>query len=164
MMKKGLWIALLIAPVVFAEPEIMADFGGTKTGFTSPSDRLRDLAKKQRPPAAIARQPMTNRLPMKSHMSVGIVEPHAHDMPVSRPFFIVGYDRHSAEWLEANRDFLIEINARGLVTNVKSTQQMNVLREYGGTLPLDAIPVDSIAKVFDLEFYPVLVTKEEVTQ
>jgi integrating conjugative element protein (TIGR03765 family) len=164
MIDKGVWFALLIAPAVFAEPEVIADFGGTKTGFVSPSERLREMANKQIPPAAIARQPVANRLPMESDMRVGIIESYVHDKPVGRPFFIVGYDQQSAEWLEANRDYLIDINARGLVTNVKSTQQMNVLREYGGTLPLDAIPVDSIAKVFDLEFYPVLVTNEEVTQ
>lgn len=157
-------MGLLIAPMAIAEPEVIADFGGKETGLVSPSERLRTIASKQSNTASIVRQPMQDRFPVESDMRVGVIDDHVHNKPVNRPFFIVGYDQQSAEWLEANRTYLIEINARGLVTNVQSEQQMKILREYGGELPLDAIPVESIAAVFGLEFYPVLVTKEEVTQ
>lgn len=164
MMSKGFLFSLLIAPMVLAEPEVIADLGGKTTGLVSPSERLRAIASKQSVPASLARQPMADRFPVESDMRVGVIDTHGHDKPVNRPFFIIGYDQHSAEWLEANRNYLIDINARGLVTNVKSEQQMKTLRAYGGDLPLDAIPIESIAAVFGLEFYPVLVTKEEVTQ
>lgn len=164
MIPKGVLLGLMIAPMVMAEPEVIADFGGGETGLVSPSERLRTIASKNSIPAAIVRQPILERFPVESDMRVGVIDAHVHNKPVNRPFFIVGYDQHSAEWLEANRTYLIEINARGLVTNVQSDQQMRILREYGGDLSLDAIPVESIAAVFGLEFYPVLVTKEEVTQ
>lgn len=164
MMSKGFLFSLLIVPMALAEPEVIADLGGKNTGLVSPSERLRAIASKQSFPASLAHQPMVDRFPVESDMRVGVIDTHGHDKPVNRPFFIIGYDQDSAEWLEENRNYLIEINARGLVTNVKSEQQMKTLRAYGGDLPLDAIPIESIAAVFGLEFYPVLVTKEEVTQ
>lgn len=164
MIIKGFWFSLLIAPLALAEPEVIADLGGKNTGLISPSERLGAIASKQSVPESPARQPIVDRFPMESDMRLGVIDTHGHDKPVNRPFFIIGYDQHSAEWLGENRNYLIEINARGLVTNVKSEQQMKTLRAYGGDVPLDAIPIESIAAVFGLEFYPVLVTKEEVTQ
>lgn len=167
MIHKCLWLAMFLTGTVIAEPEVIADFGGKNTGFVSPSERLRTIASEQSIPASAtsqARPPMADRFPVESDMRVGLIDAHDHDKPVNRPFFILGYDQHSAEWLQENRNYLIEINARGLVTNVQSEQQMNVLREYGSGLTMDAIPVDSVAAVFGLAFYPVLVTKEEVTQ
>lgn len=161
---KGFLLGLMMAPLAIAEPEVIADFGGKETGLASPSERLRIIASRQSIPTSLARQPMKERFPVESDMRVGVIDAHTHDKSVNRPFFIIGYDQHSAEWLETNRSHLIEINARGLVTNVQSEQQMKTLRAYGGDLSLDAMPVESIAAVFGLAFYPVLVTKEEVTQ
>ena len=164
MINRYFWLAMFLTGTVIAEPEVIADLGGKNTGLVSPSERLRTIASEQSIPSSQVRQPMADRFPVESDMRVGLIDPHSHDKPVNRPFFIIGYDQHSAEWLQENRDYLIEINARGLVTNVQSEQHMQVLREYGGGLTMDAIPVDSIAAVFGLAFYPVLVTKEEVTQ
>lgn len=161
---RGVLVGILISQLALAEPEVIADFGGKATGLVSPTERLRAIASNQSSSGVIARKPVVDRFPLLSDMRVGIIEAHAHNKPVSRAFFIIGFDQQSAEWLEANRNYLLELNARGLVTNVKSEQELEKLREYGGELPLDAIPVDSIAAVFDLEFYPVLITKEEVTQ
>ena len=160
----GLLMGLLITQWVAAEPEVIADFGGQPTGLISPANQLNAIARKQPPTKTLINKPVTDLFPVQSKMQLGVIETHAHDKPVNRAFFIIGADEQSAQWLATNQKYLIEINARGLVTNVNSEQELNTLREYGSSLPLDAIPVDAIAAVFDLDFYPVLVTKEEVMQ
>lgn len=161
---RGVLVGIFVSQLAIAEPEVIADFGGKATGFVSPTERLRAIASNQSSPELIVGKPMVDRFPLMSDMRIGIIDSQAHNKPVGRAFFIIGFDQQSVEWLEANRQYLLELNARGLVTNVKSEHELEKLRVFGGKLPLDAIPVDSIAAVFDLEFYPVLITKEDVTQ
>lgn len=160
----GFLFALVLTLPAAAEPEVIADFGGKATGLHTPKDQLSSLAKEQPIPALLARTPNDQRFPLQSKMRLGTIDRHTHDKPVHRPFFILGVDQHSVEWLQANRDYLHEINARGWVTNVNTEQDVETLREYAGAIPLDAIPVDSIADVFDLHYYPVLITQEEISQ
>ncbi len=122
------------------------------------------MANRMPVPQAPAENGLLQRFPIESDLSVGVIETRQHDKPVSRPFFILGYDEHSAQWLETNLNHLQEINALGLVTNVRSAAELARLQQYAGTIELQAIPVESIAEQFDVDSYPVLITTEEITQ
>lgn len=155
---------VLIAACAHAEPEVIADFGGRETGIKSPQEQLREAAQHTRMPIANTKPTMAGRFPVVSSLRVGVLDNHPHTQPVTRPFFIVGFDKQSAQWLAANHAHLKEINALGFVTNVNSPAQLEKLRRYAGDLTLNAIPVDDIADRFQLTRYPVLVTQENIIQ
>jgi len=52
------------------------------------------------------------------------------DYTVLRSVAIVGADEISAHWLQLNNDYLVSIDAIGLVINVESEEQLEVLRLY----------------------------------
>lgn len=157
-------LGLIAYPNIHAEPEVLADYGGRETGLKSPQEQIRELANRMPVPQAPAENGLLQRFPIESDLSVGVIENRQHDKPVSRPFFIVGYDEHSARWLGTNLNYLQEINALGLVTNVRSASELARLQQYAGTIELQAMPVESIAEQFDVDSYPVLITTEEITQ
>lgn len=157
-------LGLMACPIVHAEPEVLADYGGRETGLKSPQEQIRELADRMPVPQAQAENGLLQRFPIESDLSVGVIETRRHDKPVSRPFFILGYDEHSAQWLETNLDHLQEINALGLVTNVRSAAELARFQQFAGTIELHAMPVESIAEQFDVDSYPVLITAEEITQ
>ena len=47
-----------------------------------------------------------------------------------RSVAIVGADEISAHWLKLNNDYLLSIGAIGLVVNVESHEQLEILRLY----------------------------------
>jgi integrating conjugative element protein (TIGR03765 family) len=156
--------ALLLSAQANAAPEIIADLGGRATGIKSPQAQLREAAKKVAVPQAVRKSTTDVRFPIWSSLRVGLIESYGHDLPVSRPFFIVGADRQSAQWLSTNSAYLKQINALGFVTNVRSQAEVDALQAYASDIRLSAIPVDAIAEQFSLAAYPVLVTQEEVMQ
>lgn len=156
--------ALLLGAHTNAAPEIIADLGGRATGIKSPQEQLREAAKTVAVPQAVRKSITDIRFPIWSSLRVGLIESYGHDLPVARPFFIVGADNQSAKWLSTNSAYLKEINALGFVTNVRSQAEVDVLQDYASDIRLSAIPVDAIAEQFSLAAYPVLVTQEEVMQ
>ena len=61
------------------------------------------------------------------------------EYPVLRSVAIVGADEISAHWLKINNDYLVGIDAIGLVINVESEEQLNVLSLYSD-IPLIGAP------------------------
>ena len=92
-------------------------------------------------------------------------ETHFASVPLSRPFFIVGIDEISREWVIANAEHFRERQAIGYVidaplTSIKAMQQST---GYPSLVPL--LQADSLAREYGLVAYPVFVdTKEGVTR
>lgn len=72
-----------------------------------------------------------------------------------RSIAIVGADEISAHWLQMNNDYLVSINALGLVINVESPKQLDILRRYTD-IPLVASPAYDLADRFG-RVYPILI-------
>ena len=157
-------LIVVIAAQAGAEPIVIKDLGGRETGLKSSKELLGAAVKNTPVPTGSLYPGLSARYPIESSLEVGIIEPYAHGKNVTRPFFIVGFDQHSARWLAQNADHLKTINAQGFVTNIQSQMQLEKLRSYASELQLNALPVDDIAQQFDLIFYPVLITQEEITQ
>jgi integrating conjugative element protein (TIGR03765 family) len=164
MKKIMLLAAIWVAVFAQAEPEVVADLGGRETGIRSPQEQLQEVANRTRIPSAITMPSMAERFPIVSGLRVGVQDVRSHSLMVTRPFFIVGFDKQSAQWLSANHAHLKEIHALGFVTNVNSPAQLDKLRTYAGDLTLNAIPVDELAERYQLTRYPVLVTQEKIIQ
>lgn len=164
-MKMYLLIAVVgMSQIVQAQPEVIADFGGRETGLKSPRQHLLEAAAKTRLPSPDSPVQSAGVFPVQSALRVGIIENHHHDLPVTRPFFIVGADEQSRQWLATNKAHLKTINAIGFVTNVASQDVLEKLQHSVGDLELYALPVDSIADQFSLKSYPVLITQSEILQ
>ena len=60
-------------------------------------------------------------LPIQSPgLSPGTVQARAHDRPFTRPFFLIGSDTLSRQWLQAHRDRLKEIGAVGMLVQAET--------------------------------------------
>lgn len=104
---------------------------------------------------------------ISERLSVGPVGPdEARDIPsylLTRPFFIVGADRVSANWMKSNLDLLVERQAIGLVVNVESPDHMRRLIELTERrLPLTPMPADQLASAINLKHYPVYIDNSGV--
>lgn len=92
----------------------------------------------------------------------------ARDIPahlLTKPMFIVGYDRVSANWLKSNVDLLAEKGALGLVVNVETPEQMEYLLELTGRrLALTPMSGEQLAKAINLRHYPVFIDSSGVVR
>lgn len=154
----------IVSPWVMAQPEVIADFGGRETEFPKKSQLKQQLLERKSLADNVTLAKAPDHFPVRSTLTVGIVESMKHSYQVTRPIFIVGVDSLSIEWLIANRAHLKAIGAQGIVTNVSSQEQMNFLRARAPDLTLSAVPVDDIARIYGVQHYPVLIDKEDIKQ
>lgn len=80
------------------------------------------------------------------------------------PFFIIGSDALSKQWLVKRKDELLGISAKGLVVNVQTSDELETLKALVPELQLQPTYGDDIAERLNLEHYPVLITVEIITQ
>ncbi|EPC00580.1 hypothetical protein L861_06480 [Litchfieldella anticariensis FP35 = DSM 16096] len=105
-------------------------------------------------------------LPVRSELlSPGQVTPRRLTLPRRMtPFFLIGSDEVSHQWLAQRRNRLHEMNAVGLVVNVEDNAVLTRLREVGQGLELRPVSGDDIAGRLGIAHYPVLVTPDGLTQ
>ncbi len=158
------WSLSLLSGLVFAKPEVLADFGGQQSPYPTAADIKASLAQQAQSVEPPRLQLPPSRYPMRSHLTVGVVEPYSHNMTVSRPLFILGSDDLSIEWLVSNRQHLASINAMGIVTNVDSGAAVDRIKSLVPELTIVAVPVDEFTRLYKLTHYPVLIDQEGVKQ
>ncbi|MGR9052269.1 MAG: integrating conjugative element protein [Gammaproteobacteria bacterium] len=83
---------------------------------------------------------------------------------ILQPVFIVGYDEFSMSWLGQYKDQLRQLNAVGLAVNVDDENQMRRLIEAAGGLKIQAVPGQRLAELFNLQHYPVLISRTHIEQ
>lgn len=72
-----------------------------------------------------------------------------------RPMFIIGYDPVSIGWLKTNKDLLADKKAIGLVVNVESKEQMDVLQKLvGDEVMMQPTPGDRLSEHLKIKHYP----------
>jgi len=168
-------LCILVAPFVqAAEPLIVVeDHGGTSAlpyyealnlqprspGGTKPSFTLPAPAPLTTPrPASEA-----DMLPVRSaKLTPGAVQRRVIEAPGLQPFFLVGDDAASVEWLRQRAASLRERGAVGLVVNVASAEGMARLRAAAPGLTLAPVPADDLAERLGVRHYPVLITSTRV--
>nr|WP_255490967.1 integrating conjugative element protein [Spartinivicinus marinus] len=80
------------------------------------------------------------------------------------PFFIVGTDNVSAQWMQANYDVLKKNHAVGLIVNANSEASVQRLKAVGQGLNLFVASGDSLARELGIRHYPAVVSKYGVEQ
>lgn len=107
--------------------------------------------------------PLTQMLPVITpELSPGKVTNKRISQQVNKPFFIVGDDPLSHQWLKLRLNHLRSIKAVGIVVNVKTDAGFYRMKSYG--LPMYPVRGGDFASTFELTHYPVLIAEGEVKQ
>lgn len=149
---------------------IVADHGGTSALPYYEALNLQPRAEVSAPPIEIPRPPAkpfneADMLPVRSmQLSPGDVARRLIEAPGMPPFFLVGDDNRSRAWLRQRALRIHELNAVGLVVNVKSAEALAALRALVPGLLLSPVAGDDLAERLGLRHYPVLITATSVEQ
>ena len=80
-----------------------------------------------------------------------------------RPMFIIGYDPVSINWLKANRNFLENKRAIGLVVNVANQQQMQELQDIvGAKIMMQPTSGERLSEHLNIKHYPFYMDQDGV--
>lgn len=116
-----------------------------------------------RPPAELFSE--ADMLPVRStRLSPGGVPRRAIEAPGLPPFFVVGDDARSHDWLRQRAAHLRDLGAVGLVVNVDSANALAALRALAPGLTLAPTPGDDLAARLGLHHYPALITATGIEQ
>lgn len=155
--------ALSVSVICHAKPIAISDYGGRASGVPD-IELIKNTTQitAQRPSVGVLK-----KFPVLSDMRPGYLNaPIALQTPQPRaePFFIIGDDEFSRDWIKKNKTYLLEITAQGLATNIQNESILNELKAWVHPLDIIAIPVDDIAQALNINVYPVLITGEEIAQ
>jgi len=104
-------------------------------------------------------------LPIRSPgLTPGPVDRQAVSRPFTRPFFLIGSDPLSRDWLTTHRDRLAEIGAVGMLVQAETVDDLRAIAELADGLPILPASASDIARALGLSHYPVLVTKHGLEQ
>lgn len=149
-----------------SSPEVIKDYGGRQT-FIGLKNKMfgMDHSGMKKPPKVLPHKPI--QFPVTSSLSLGVVEKNRIEDPrinITAPFFILGGDDISKKWLMDNKEYLQEINAFGIATNIASMAVMNEVSSIASPLQISAVSIDELVEMFSLTNYPVLISGKEIRQ
>ena len=104
-------------------------------------------------------------LPIQSPgLTLGPVQARAHDRPFSRPFFLIGSDARSRQWLQDHRERLKEIGAVGMLVQAETLEDLRVIAELADGLSILPASGNDIAHALGISHYPVLISTHNIEQ
>jgi integrating conjugative element protein (TIGR03765 family) len=104
-------------------------------------------------------------LPIRSPgLTPGPVQPKTHDRPFSRPFFLIGSDALSRQWLLEHRARLKEIGAVGMLIQADTQDDLRAIAELATGLSVMPASGSDIAKALGISRYPVLISPRGIEQ
>ena len=122
----------------------------------------------QRPaiqPPQLGAADLASLLPIRSPgLTRGPVQPKTHDRPFARPFFLIGSDALSRQWLLKHRDRLKEIGAVGMLVQADTLDDLQAIAELAAGLSVMPASGSDIAKALGVSHYPVLITRHGFEQ
>lgn len=93
-------------------------------------------------------------------MTPGIVNATSKSLPyLKRPLFLIGSDDLSRQWLQQQRESLLQLNAVGLLIEVNDKPTAEAIQKLGDGLPIVPSSAESFAPQLGLTHYPVLVSQ-----
>ena len=104
-------------------------------------------------------------LPIRSPgLTPGTIQPKIHDRPFARPFFLIGSDTRSRQWLREHRDRLKEIGAVGMLVQADTRNDLQAIAELAAGLSVMPASASDIAKALGISHYPVLISAHGIEQ
>ena len=108
---------------------------------------------------------LASLLPIRSPgLTPGPVQPKTHDRPFARPFFLIGSDSFSRQWLLEHRERLKEIGALGMLVQADTMDDLQATAKLAAGLSVMPASASDIAKALGLSHYPVLITPLGIEQ
>jgi integrating conjugative element protein (TIGR03765 family) len=83
---------------------------------------------------------------------------------IPRPFFLIGSDLRSREWLATHRDRLVKLGAVGMLVQAENVEDLEAMARIAGSLPILPASATDIARALGLEHFPVLVSRRGIEQ
>ena len=116
------------------------------------------------PPQLGAADP-ASLLPIHSPgLTPGLIQPKTHDRPFARPFFLIGSDSLSRQWLLEHRVRLKEIGAAGMLVQADTMGDLQAIAELAAGLSVMPASASDIAKALGISHYPVLISAHGIEQ
>jgi integrating conjugative element protein (TIGR03765 family) len=104
-------------------------------------------------------------LPIRSPgLTPGPVQARAHDRPFSRPFFLIGSDMRSRQWLQDHRDRLKAIGAVGMLVQAETVADLQAIAGLADGLSILPASASDIARALRISHYPVLISRHGIEQ
>jgi len=119
------------------------------------------------PTTSAPKTPFTeaSALPVRStRLTPGPVTARSISAPGLTPFFIIGDDSRSRDWLRRHLARLRDLHAVGAVVNVESAEALDSLRRLAPGLRLSPAAGDDLAQRLALTHYPLLITADAIEQ
>ncbi len=108
---------------------------------------------------------LTSLLPIRSPgLTPGPVKSASHDRPYMRPFFLIGSDAFSRQWLLQHRERLKSIGAIGMLIQAESPDDLRTIAELAAGLSIMPASASDIAKALNISNYPVLISANGIEQ
>lgn len=148
-----------------AQPVVIVDHGPTRPV----SDYLEPLPVMAAPaPKAPSRLAVPAPVfPMRTAgLSPGPVESRSVQLPqlAAAPFFLVGNDAFSRQWLARQAGRLAAMGAVGFLVEAGSDSDWQAIRQLAPGVPITVLDASNLAKSLELSHYPVLVSSGQVAQ
>jgi integrating conjugative element protein (TIGR03765 family) len=161
----------LVSGVARSELEVIYDSGDTQ--LLAPF--LEVFAEAPTPRAAVrsgddlGAADATRLLPIRSPgLTPGVVArrtvKRSDAIRIPRPFFLVGSDLWSREWLATHRDRLEQLGAVGMLVQAESVEDLEAMARIAKGLPILPASATDIAHALGLEHFPVLVSRGGIEQ
>ena len=104
-------------------------------------------------------------LPIESPgLTPGPVRTRSHDQPFARPFFLIGSDTRSRQWLQDHRDQLKAIGAVGMLVQAKTLEDLRTIANLADGLSILPASGTDIAQALGISHYPVLISTRSIEQ
>jgi integrating conjugative element protein (TIGR03765 family) len=104
-------------------------------------------------------------LPIQSPgLTPGLVQTRSHDRPFARPFFLIGSDAHSRQWLQDHRERLKEVGAVGMLVQAETLADLRAIARLANGLSILPASASDIAQALGISHYPVLISAHGVEQ
>jgi integrating conjugative element protein (TIGR03765 family) len=108
---------------------------------------------------------LASLLPIRSPgLTPGPIQPRTHDRPFMRPFFLIGSDALSRQWLLEHRDRLKEIGAVGMLIQANTLDDLRTIAELAAGISIQPASATDIAKALGISHYPVLISSHGIEQ
>jgi integrating conjugative element protein (TIGR03765 family) len=157
----------LVAGTSVAEPlTVIFDNGQTRplAEFLAPLAHIKRERTSESSPNLGAAD-LEQLLPIRSQgLSPGTVQVRKHQVPFARPFFLIGSDSWSQEWLAEHRQRLLDIGAVGLLVDAASIEDLQAIASIADGLPITPAAGSDIAKALGVTHYPFAVSDGRIWQ
>jgi len=164
-----LWAVLSILPLIStgasAQAVIIYDQGPTRpiSDYVEPMPALTAPTPRSARNLSVPAAAYPVRTP---GMSPGPVDARKAQIPqlAAAPFFLVGNDPLSRDWLARYGGKLAKMGAVGFLVNAETDTDLQAIRQLVSGVPVTPLDATSLAKTLGLSHYPVLVSAGLIEQ